>query len=394
MQALRAVYEETCSAATIDPRQEFIDEIEACIKEGRATLDCRIDGGVTYHKLDDKDFSVILDTLKKGGCIHSICVPRNNLTDNILPGVALLIAQSDSITRVDFTGNQITADGVKALQEALVQSQSLTHVSFAQNEVGDEGCLQVVLALRNNRTITHLDLSDTGMSHNALTVLGSLVGQINRLRSLRIDNPHSGIDADSAAKRLFLSLAVNQSLAELSIARARLGDDSAFLLAEALAANTTLARLRLRANAISSVGAEHIAAALRRNARLEVLDLSGNAVGDKGAQALAATLAENAHLARLDLQSNAIHGVGLLALCRALPANTALAELALWGNCFVDGSVMDQWALFAEGPRAATLKLDFVVAYTTSHDVPPRPPAPYVARTAPVDSPRVWVSDA
>jgi hypothetical protein len=396
MQALRRVYEDTCDAATIDPRQEFIDEIEACITEGRATLDCKIDGGITYHKLDDKDFSVILDTLKKGGCIHSICVPHNNLTDNILPGVALLIAQSDSITQIEFTANQITADGIKALQEALVQSQSLTHVSFSQNEIGDEGCLQIILALRNNRTITHLNLSDTGMSHNALTVLGSLIGEMNcRLKCLYIDNPHNGIDADSAAKRLLLSLSANKSLVELSIARAKLGDDSAFLLGQALSKNTTLRRLRIRSNGISSVGAEHIAAALKKS-DLEVLDFSGNKIGDKGAEAIAAMLTENTHLTKLDLQNNAINGVGLLAVCNALPANTGIVELALWGNRFVDNSVKDQWALFlTEDPRGSTIKVDFLVAYTQPYsDAPDMAATPYVARTAPVDSPRVWEANA
>jgi hypothetical protein len=41
MHGLCAVYQETGEAATIDPRQEFINEIEACIAEGRATLTAR-----------------------------------------------------------------------------------------------------------------------------------------------------------------------------------------------------------------------------------------------------------------------------------------------------------------------------------------------------------------
>jgi hypothetical protein len=383
MLALKSVYEETCEAATIDPRPEFLKEIEDCASEGRATLDCRIDGGITYRKLEDKDFSVILDTLKSGGTIHSICCPRNNLTDGILPGVAQLIAQSDSITEIDFTANQITGDGgIKTLQEALVQSQSLTHVSFAQNEIGDDGCLQIILALRNNRTITHLDLSDTGMSHNALVVLGSIVGPINRLKCLCVDNPHNGIDGDSAAKRLLLSLVVNHSLVELSIARAKLGDDSAFLIGDALSRNSTLTRLRIRSNGISSVGAEELAKALKLNRTLTILDISGNKIGDKGTEAFAEMLKENGHLTKLDLTNNAIDGVGIRALCRALPMNEAVTELAIWGNHFVDHSVMDEWDQFAKSPRAATVKLDFLIAYTDG--------IPYVARTAPVDSPVIW----
>jgi Ran GTPase-activating protein (RanGAP) involved in mRNA processing and transport len=300
----------------------------------------------------------------------------------VLPGIALVISQSDSITEVDLTANAITADGIKTLQEALIQSQSVTNISFAQNDLGDDGCLQVILALRNNRPITHVNLSDTGMSHNALTVLGALIGQIHHVTCLYVDNPHNGIDGDTAAKRLFLSLCDNRSVSELSIARAKLGDDSAFLIGEALYVNITLKALRLRANDISSIGAEKLCKALAENTTLEVLDISGNKIGDKGAEAFAAMLKKNSKLAKLDLQSNGIHGVGLLALCNALPQNAKLAELTLWGNHFVDDSVKVAWGNMIAGPRGNSIKLDFLVTYTES--------TPYIARKACVDSPQIW----
>ena len=379
---LRDLYIQNCEAATLEPKQEFLNEIEECISDGRATLDLFIDGGITYNKLEDKDFSVILDTLKKGGCIHSICVPRNNLTDIILPGIAQLIIQSDSITTLDLSANQITADGIKTLQDALVQSQSLTHVNFSQNDLGDDGCMQVILALRVNRTITHVNLSDTGMSHNALTVIGSLIGQINRLTCLHVDNPHNGIDGDSAAKRLILSLESNESLTELSIARAKLGDDSAFLLSQGLCVNSVLTNLRLRANGITSVGAEHLAKALKENHSLQVLDISGNKISDKGAEAFADMFKVNQSLQKIDLTSNGIHGVGLLAICKALPENNSITDLCLWGNRFVDNSVMDEWSKLIKGPKGQSLMIDFEVHFTDG--------LPYLARTPVDSSPKVW----
>jgi hypothetical protein len=132
-----------------------------------------------------------------------------------------------------------------------------------------------------------------------------------------------------------------------------------------------------------------LATALKNNSTLEVLDISGNKVGDKGAEALADMLKQNTHLTKLDLQNNGISGVGLLAICRALPENTGIAELALWGNRFVDNSVKDAWAQFSEGPRGATVKIDFLVRYTADPDNP-ADFVPYVARTAPVDSPVIW----
>ena len=382
MESLQAVYEEKCAAATVDPRQEFINEIQQCISEGRATIDVVIDGGITYNKLEDKDLSAILETLSRGGCIRSICVPRNNLTDLILPAVAQLISQSDSITQIDLSANQITSDGVKSLQDALVQSQSLTHVSFSQNDIGDDGCLTIIKALRNNRTITHVNLSDTSMSHNALTVLGAQLSEIERLKSLNVDNPHNLIDGDQAAKRLFLSLQKNRALSELSIARAKLGDDCTVWLSEVFFVNSVLQKLRLRSNGISSVGAERLATALRENSVLKVLDISGNKISDKGAQAFAEMLKVNTTIEKLDLQNNGIHGVGLLSLCRALPENTGVRQLALWGNAWVDNSVKHAWGELLEGPRASTLSVDFIVRYTDD--------LPYLARTPPDESPKIW----
>ena len=385
MQGLAEAYIENCKLASTTPNEEFLAELQERENSSTATLDFKLDGGITYQKLEDRDFSVIIDTLKKGGCIHSIKVPHNNLTDLILPGIAQLINQSDSITEIDLSSNQFTADGIKLLQEALSQSQSLTHISFAQNEIGDEGCLLVIQALRVNRTITHVDLSDTGMSHSALTILGSIIGQINRLKVLHIDNPHPKISPDDAAKRFLLSMRINDSIQELSFARARIGDDSAYHLSDALASNKTLTRLRIRGNAISCIGAERLAKALKGNKTLEVLDISGNRLGDKGAEAFAEMLIENTHLQRIDLSLNGIRGTGLLAICKALPANSAISDMNLWGNHFVDDSVMTEYSNLMESGRGQTLLLDFTVHFTNDDEH-----KPYLARTAVEDSPKIW----
>lgn len=385
MQGLAEAYQENCKAASIPPNEEFLNSLQELENNSQATLDFCLDGGITYQKLEDRDFSVIIETLKKGGCIHSIKVPHNNLTDLILPGIAQLISHSDSITEIDLSSNQFTADGIKLLSESISQSQSLTHLSFAYNDIGDEGCLLIINALRVNRTITNINLSNTGMTHNALTILGSIIGQINRLKVIHIDTPYPKISPDVAARRFLLSLRINDSIQELSLSGARIGDDSAVHLADALAQNKTLTKLRIRSNNISCVGAEKIAKALKENKTLEVLDISGNRLGDKGAEAFAEMLVKNSHLQRLDLQLNGIHGVGLLALCTALPANTSISDLCLWGNHFIDRSVMEEYAKLLEGPRAQTLLLDFTVHFSNDEEK-----NPYLARTAIEDSPIVW----
>jgi len=380
------LYRSNCQAASVDPNEGFIDQIQECVTKCRASLDFHLDGGEKYEKLEDRDFSVILDTLKKGGCIHSICVPGNNLTDIIIPGIAQLISQSDSINEIDLSGNQITSDGIKSLQDALSQSQSLTHVNLANNAIGDDGCLLVIFSLRVNRTITHVNLSSTRMSQNSMTVLGAIIGQINRLKCLYVDNPHPSIDGDSSAKRLLLSLKNNQSLYELSMAHAKLGDDSAFHIANALKFNKVLTKIRLRGNHISSVGAQELAEALSTNTTLEVLDISGNSIGDIGAESFSRMLAENRKLQRLDLSYNGIKGVGLSALCRSFQANSTLCEIALWGNSIIDHSVMVEFSQLKESARGANVILDFDVHFSNDEE-----PIPYTARTDEENSPHIWV---
>ncbi|KAH0793442.1 Leucine-rich repeat-containing protein 34 [Histomonas meleagridis] len=383
MEELLDEYVQKCKEANIEPRKEFLNEIEKCITRGRSTLDVVIDGGIMYDKLTDNDFMIILDTLKKV-CVNIIRVPRNNLTDAILPGVSQLLLQSDSIKQIDFSANLITSNGIKSLQDALVQSRSLIQISFAQNDIGDEGCMDIISSLRVNRNITYLDLSDTGISQNSLTYLGALIGEIHRLKCIHVDNPHNRIDGDSAAKRLFLSLCTNDSLTELSIARAKLSDDSALLISNFLQVNSILTNLRLRGNRISSVGAEQLANSLKFNNSLEVLDISNNKIGDKGAKAFAEMLKTNKTLRKIDVSSNGINGVGIIEFANNLPSNSSVTDLCLWGNKFVDQIVMKKWDELLKSPRGGTLCVDFEIHYTDD--------VAYVAKTPNDVSPKVWHS--
>lgn len=382
MEAVGSLYTEKCHSAGIEPRAEFLQEINDCIEKGKATLDVVIDGGVRYNRMNDREFIILLEALRGGGSIRSLCVPRNDLTDAVMPQLAKFMAQSDSLLKVDISANQITAEGVKPLEEVLQQTQSLTHFIAAQNELLDEGCMMLILSLRVNRTITHLNLSDTGMTHNALTVLGSILADNKRLLCVHVDNPHFRIDPDNGARRMLLSLKVSQTLTELSLSRAGLGDDSAVVLSEALADNHTLLRLRLMSNSFSSVGAEVICKGLLENDTLEVLDLSGNRIGDIGATGFGEAFPNLESLKKLDLSNNSIKGVGLQTLCVSLEENSSITDLCLWGNSFVDDEVLECWDNLIHSTRGESLSLDFEVHHTDGK--------PYLARTSPAESPHVW----
>lgn len=212
MEKLKESYLENCQSQGVAPNGQFIEQTDQCISSGIATLDLNIDGGKYYEKLEDKDLLVILDTLSQVGCIHSISVPRNNLTDEVLPKLGKLIQQSDSIISINLSANQFSSNGMRLLQEAISQSQSLCEFNVSQNLIGDEGCVFIILALRVNRTLTNVDLSDTNINSNALTILGATLSEVQRLNVLKVDNPHTLPYPDVAAKRLLISLQANKKL--------------------------------------------------------------------------------------------------------------------------------------------------------------------------------------
>lgn len=60
------------------------------------------------------------------------------------------------MTSLDFTNNQITGAGIKALCNAMKVNTSLTHLDLRENRGGDEGAGHIAAVLRTNRTLRKL----------------------------------------------------------------------------------------------------------------------------------------------------------------------------------------------------------------------------------------------
>lgn len=152
-------------------------------------------------------------------------------------------------------------------------------------------------------------------------------------------------------------LQVNDTLRSISLAKHKLTDDGAQVLAERLLDNHTLQSLVLRANLIGATGAAALAALVLEHSALAQLDLSANRIGDAGADAFAHVLQRNcSNLATLALCSTYLTDRGLAAIASAclepeIPSVYRLQNLLLWGNDFGPTSAAQFLELCDEGGR-------------------------------------------
>jgi Ran GTPase-activating protein (RanGAP) involved in mRNA processing and transport len=148
-------------------------------------------------------------------------------------------------------GNNIGAQGAKALAQVLKEKSTVTSINLSFNNIGDEG-----------------------------------------------------------VKALADALQVNKTLIELNLQRNQIGDEGAVALAQVLKEKSTVTSINLMDNDIGDQGAEALAQVLEVNSTVTSIYLSfNNNIGDQGAEALALALEKNTTVTHLTLNLNG-NGIG------------------------------------------------------------------------------------
>ena len=247
--------------------------------------------------------------------------------------LAEALKQNTSLTQLDLSYNDISAQGVAALAEALKHNTSLTQLDLSDNDISDQGAADLAEALKQNTSLTQLDLTDNDISAQGAAELAEALKQNTSLTQLDLsDNDISAQGAVDLAE----ALKHNTSLTQLDLSDNDISDQGAADLAEALKQNTSLTQLDLSDNDISAQGAADLAEGLKQNTSLTQLNLSGNDISEGGAAALAEALKQNTSLTQLGLSRNSISDHGAAALVEALKQNTSLTQLNLSYNDISD----------------------------------------------------------
>ncbi|XP_051795159.1 leucine-rich repeat-containing protein 45 [Acanthochromis polyacanthus] len=213
------------------------------------------------------------------------------------PQESVVAQLQDSTTaqgsRLDLSGQSLSADTCSVLARAFQKETMFTEVSLSDCMLSEEGAKILLTGLSGNTTVKVLSLKGNNLRSTGAEMLGKL-------------------------------LARNKTLCRLVLEWNALGvwDEAFSLFCDGLASNTSLKQLDLRNNQINHHGASELALALKRNNTLEVLDLRWNNIGLLGGRSLLEALQKNKSVVQLEMAGNNIPSDTLRALEQTIGHNS------------------------------------------------------------------------
>ncbi|KAG6468670.1 hypothetical protein ZIOFF_073360 [Zingiber officinale] len=139
---------------------------------------------------------------------------------------------------VDFSGNGITAVGLKALDGVLQKNTMLKTLNLSGNNIGDEGAKCLSDILKVNGCIQKLQLNSSGIGDEGARVIADILKENQTLRVLELNN--NMIEYSGFARKITL----------LDIGNNEIGPKGAFNIAEFVKKTKSLLWLNLYMNDI------------------------------------------------------------------------------------------------------------------------------------------------
>ncbi|XP_024655848.2 leucine-rich repeat-containing protein 45 [Maylandia zebra] len=210
-------------------------------------------------------------------------------------GVVAQLQESRSAqgSRLDLSGQSLSADTCSVLAKAFHKDTVFTEVSLSDCMLSEEGARVLLSGLFDNTTVKVLDLKGNNLRSSGAEVLGQLLAQNKTLRRLVLEWNALGV-----------------------------WDEAFSLFCSGLVSNCALTQLDLRNNQINHHGASALALALKRNSTLEVLDLRWNNIGLLGGRSMLEALQNNKSIVQLEMAGNNIPSDTLKALEQATGHNS------------------------------------------------------------------------
>uniref|UniRef100_A0AAX7SHD9 Leucine rich repeat containing 45 n=1 Tax=Astatotilapia calliptera TaxID=8154 RepID=A0AAX7SHD9_ASTCA len=209
-------------------------------------------------------------------------------------GVVAQLQESRSAqgSRLDLSGQSLSADTCSVLAKAFHKDTVFTEVSLSDCMLSEEGFYLIAQCLCVLRLCFYCSQGNNLRSSGA-EVLGQLLAQNKTLRRLVLEWNALGV-----------------------------WDEAFSLFCSGLVSNCALTQLDLRNNQINHHGASALALALKRNSTLEVLDLRWNNIGLLGGRSMLEALQNNKSIVQLEMAGNNIPSDTLKALEQATGHNS------------------------------------------------------------------------
>ena len=283
----------------------------------------RVLGLCNFSSLD-LDWAPLATLLRTKGCaLEQLYLS----SDEAVPDASLLQLLDAIASYGDFKSLAmdlpLSARQARKLSEAVRQNTGLAKLALWNESKLPAAVTKALLAV--HPALTQLQVRYAGDSYGIAVAVSQMLGSQTLLSSLELDGSELG---PKSLRALAKGLRGNQTLRELNLGGAHMGDSGIRILVPALA-TTRVQQLSLRGNDLGDRAAKDLAKLLENNTSLRELCCMDNSIGDKGATALAAALRKNATLSTLNLRWNSIGDEGIAAFGQMLPFNRSLRVLNL-----------------------------------------------------------------
>ena len=220
--------------------------------------------------------------------VGGVCFRGCALDDKALDALRPALVKLKSMTRADFSKNQLHEEGVKSLVLALRDANpSFTELTINSSSLHEPKIMKLVAAmLDKNSCLSKLDLSSCGITD--IGVLFLLKGLMNHTRIRSLDMSGNKLGSSKASADLFFWAQRTVSLEDFRMARTEMGPKSAKAVAALLEdpGRAGLKALDIGGNAYGAKGAVVILQALSKNATLQEVRLGGLDINEKNVEGL------------------------------------------------------------------------------------------------------------
>eukprot|EP00760_Papus_ankaliazontas_P000392 PhM_4_TR10063/c0_g1_i1/m.103852 len=193
-------------------------------------------------RIGDRGCTDIVQVLGSDDGLDTLCLSMCGIRDGALSVLCHALPTNRTLTHLDMSTNDISAQGAHELSQALVWHPSLKYLNLSSNRITDDGACALAGMVEANNVLQTLELQDTRISDRGTIAFGVALASNQRLTTLRLND--------------------NQ-----------ISDDGGKALVPLLEKNTSVLHCHVSANSIDHSTAMKIKAVTQRNQRLKADEL-------------------------------------------------------------------------------------------------------------------------
>ncbi|CAI5746505.1 unnamed protein product [Peronospora destructor] len=195
---------------------------------------------------------------------------------------ATALASLKKLEKLDLSDNTFKAQGAKAIAAAVTGMPNLMEINFRDAALEDDGVMAIADALRESgaaKTLTVLDVSGNDLTAESMPALGQMLRVSGALHVLQIEENEIG---SKGAKALAKALKVGSPVLEKVVANLNeIGASGALALVTSVLDKKMFAKLNIDGNQISAEGVARIESLLKSKNMGDVLGSLEDNDGDE-----------------------------------------------------------------------------------------------------------------